>query len=134
MLFAWSARSGDGFADDHPAGTPRPGQLGVHHPDRSGADHQHGLAGLNVQGVLTAQHAGEGFHQRCHRRIHRFADPDHIALLDRFRSHAHVLGETAIDGDPDGVVIGAQVVVPAHALGAVPAAGVGGNEYAFAHG
>ena len=113
-----------GLADHHAPRAAQLGQLGVHDADRSGAHHQHHLAGSNVECILTAQHAGKGLDQRGHGRIHPSRPASHCPADGRGRN-AHILGKTAVHGDPDGLVIGAQVVVAGDALPAVTAAHIG---------
>ncbi len=116
MRRAWAARSATGSLTITRPAPRSSGQLGVHHADRPGADHQHDLAGLDVQGILAAQHAGKRLHQRRHGRVDALADLDHVALLHRSGRDAHVFGEAAVHGHPDRPIIGAQVVVAADAL------------------
>src|SRR3990172_5745133 len=87
-----------------------------------------------AQRILAAKNTGKRFQQSCHCRVNRFADRNDIPLPHRVSWDAHILRETPIDGDPDSVIVGAQVIVAADALDAVPAAHIRRDENPLAQG
>jgi hypothetical protein len=88
----------------------------MHHPDRTRADNQDYISGVDVERVLSSKDTGKGFHQGGHGRIHRLADRDDISLLDRVGGNEDIISKAAITRDAKGIL---HKVVPRDALATV---------------
>src|SRR5512133_2368432 len=101
----------------------------MHHTDRTRSHDQDDFPRLYVERILASQYTGERFHQGSHSRIHRFADRDHVALLDRIGRNANIFRESTIRSHTNCIVVGTEIAVACDTLITMTTAGIGSAKY-----